>query len=186
MLAPAPLPKTLRTLLLAPLTLLVALLAASAPAQASPQACAGAGVTAGKASKEAISEAVRCLVNAQRSARRLTAVQHATALRRAATAHARDMVRRSFFAHVSPTGSTLAERARRAGYPGSTLGEDIGWGTGELGTPDAIVDAWMKSPPHRAIILHPRFREIGVGVTLGTPADRSAAGAVYVINLGRR
>jgi uncharacterized protein YkwD len=181
----APLPKTLRTLLLAPITLAVAL-AASAPAQASPQACAGAGVSAGKASQQTISEAVRCLVNAQRSARRLAAVQHAPALRRAATAHARDMVLRSFFAHVSPTGSTLAQRARRAGYPGSTLGENIGWGTGSLGTPDAIVDAWMESPPHRAIILHPRFRELGVGVTLGTPADRSAAGAVYVLNLGRR
>ena len=185
MLPPAPLPKPLRTLLLAPLTLVVAL-AASAPAQASPLACAGAGVTAGEASQETVSEAVRCLVNAQRSARRLARVEHAAALRRAAATHARDMVRRSFFAHVSPTGSTLAERARRAGYPGSTLGENIGWGTGSLGTPDAIVEAFKKSPPHLSNILHPGFRELGVGVTLCSPADRSAPGAVYVLNLGRR
>jgi uncharacterized protein YkwD len=143
-------------------------------------------VTAGTASQQTVSEAVRCLVNTQRSSRRLAPVQHAAALRRAAAAHARDMVRRTFFAHVSPSGSTLAARVRRAGYPGSTLGENIGWGTGSLGTPDAIVDAWMKSPPHRANILHPRFRDLGVGVTLGTPAGRSAAGAVYVLNLGRR
>ena len=44
----------------------------------------------------------------------------------------------------------------------------------------------MHSRPHRAIILHPRFREIGVGVNLGTPSDREAEGAVYVIDLGRR
>jgi hypothetical protein len=36
------------------------------------------------------------------------------------------------------------------------------------------------------VILHPRFRDIGVGVDLGTPEDRNAAGAVYVIDLGRR
>jgi uncharacterized protein YkwD len=96
------------------------------------------------------------------------------------------MVARQFFEHVSPGRATLTDRVRRAGYGGVTLGEDIGWGTEELGTPAAIVDAWMHSPPHRAVILHSRFREIGVGVTLGTPQERTASGAVYVIDLGRR
>ena len=74
-------------------------------------------------------------------------------LRAAAAAHSADMVARGFFDHVSPDGGTLSDRARRTGYGGRTLGEDIGWGTYDLGTPSAIVAAWMKSPPHRAIIL---------------------------------
>ena len=86
----------------------------------------------------------------------------------------------------SPGGATLSDRARKAGYPGRTLGEDIGWGTYDLGTPSAIVAAWMKSPPHRAIILSGRFREIGVGVAIGTPSNRTHTGAVYTLDVGRR
>jgi uncharacterized protein YkwD len=44
----------------------------------------------------------------------------------------------------------------------------------------------MHSPPHRAVILSARFREIGVGVALGTPTEPTADGAVYVLDLGRR
>jgi uncharacterized protein YkwD len=181
-----PLRRRFGALMLAPLTLALALGATSA-AQASPHhACANATAAGARAPEASVSEAVRCLVNAQRAERHLRPLRAASALRRAADRHSRDMVVRRFFAHVSPGGSTLTDRVRRAGYPGFTLGEDIGWGTDRLATPAAIVDAWMHSPPHRAIILHPRFREIGVGVTRGTPQDRSAPGAVYVIDLGRR
>jgi uncharacterized protein YkwD len=181
----ASLRRRLRTLLLAHLALVLPLLA-SAPAQAATRACSNATAAAARVSQHSVSEAIRCLVNAERAAKRLPALREAPALRRAADAHARDMVARGYFEHVSPGGGTLTDRARLAGYGGSTLGEDIGWGTEELGTPAAIVDSWMRSPPHRAVILHPRFRDIGVGVDLGTPEDRNAAGAVYVIDLGRR
>ena len=185
MLAPAALSRPLRAVLLASLGLVLALVA-GAPAQAAPDDCSNATAAAARVSQHSVAEAVRCLVNAERAARHLPALKDAPALRHAADAHARDMVVRRFFAHVSPSGATLTDRARRAGYDGFTLGEDIGWGTDELGTPAAIVEAWMHSRPHRAVIRHPRFREIGVGVNLGTPEDPGAAGAVYVIDLGRR
>ena len=107
-------------------------------------------------------------------------------LRAAAAAHSADMVARGFFDHVSPDGGTLSDRVHRTGYSGRTLGEDIGWGASDLGTPSAIVAAWMKSPPHRAIILGGRFCEIGVGVAIGTPGDRTETGAVYTLDVGRR
>jgi uncharacterized protein YkwD len=179
-----PLKRRLRALILAPLTLALAL-GATTSAQASPAACSNATAAVAQAPETSVSEAVRCLVNQQRGAHGLGALRAAPALRRAADRHSRDMVVRRFFAHVSPTGSTLSSRAHRAGYSGSTLGEDIGWGTAQLATPAAIVDAWMHSPPHRAVILHPRFREIGVGITPGTPQG-AGAGGVYVIDLGRR
>jgi uncharacterized protein YkwD len=171
--------------ILAPLTLALALGATTA-AQASPSGCAHATAAVARAPEASVSEAVRCLVNAQRAAHHLSALRATPALRRAADRHSRDMVVRRFFDHVSPGGATLTDRVRRAGYSGFTLGEDIGWGTDQLGTPAAMVDSWMHSPPHRAVILQPRFHEIGVGVTRGTPQDSSAPGAVYVIDLGRR
>jgi uncharacterized protein YkwD len=48
------------------------------------------------------------------------------------------------------------------------LGENIAWGVGASGTAAAIVGMWMASPPHRATLLRPGFRHIGVGVALGT------------------
>src|SRR3954469_10851930 len=177
--------RRLGAVILAPLTLALALGATTA-AEASAAGCANATAAVARAPEASVSKAVRCLVNAQRAEHHLSALRPAPALRRAADRHSRDMVLRRFFAHVAPGGSTLTDRVRRAGYSGFTLGEDIGWGTDALGTPAAIVDAWMHSAGHRAIILHAAFREIGVGVTRGTPQGRSAPGAVYVIDLGRR
>jgi uncharacterized protein YkwD len=185
MLPPTPLRRRFRALLLAPLTLALAL-GATTGAQASPAACSHASAAVAHAPERSVSAAVRCLVNVQRAAHHLPALREATALRRAADRHSRDMVLRRFFAHVSPGGATLTQRVRRAGYHGFTLGEDIGWGTDSLGTPAAIVNAWMHSPPHRAVILHRSFREIGVGITRGTPQGGAASGGVYVIDLGRR
>lgn len=65
-----------------------------------------------------------------------------------------------------------------------SVGENIAYGTGTLGTPKAIVDAWMHSPGHRANILDRSFREIGLGVRLGSPVGSD--GATYVHNFGRR
>ena len=43
------------------------------------------------------------------------------------------------------------------------IGENIAWGTGSLGTPRSIMDAWLHSAGHRENILTPAFKEVGVG-----------------------
>ena len=53
-----------------------------------------------------------------------------------------------------------------------------------LGTPEAIVDAWMNSSGHRANILSRDFREIGVGFSPGTPNGGSATGGIYTTDFG--
>jgi uncharacterized protein YkwD len=161
-------------------------LALGAATDARAASCANAGAAGASVPATTAGDAVRCLVNAERTSRGLSALAPSARLRAAAAAHSADMIARRFFDHVSPGGATVTDRVRRAGYSGRTLGEDIGWGTAELGSPAAIVQAWMHSPPHRAVILSPRFREIGVGVALGTPTERTADGAVYVLDLGRR
>jgi uncharacterized protein YkwD len=128
-------------------------------------------------------DAVRCEINAVRAAHRLAPIKATQALIVAAQRHSEDMVRRHYFAHVSPSGQTVSERARKAGYRSRRLGENIGWGSGSLGTPAAIVQAWMNSPPHRAIILTPTFREGGVGIAAGAPTGGD--GRTYVLDVGR-
>jgi uncharacterized protein YkwD len=133
-------------------------------------------------------EGVRCEVNAVRASFGLKALSASAKLRRSAQAHANDMVARHYFAHVSPNGANVNGRVRSAGYlrgaRSFTVGENIAWGQGPLASPAATVQSWMQSPPHRAIILTPGFREAGVGVATGTPTG--AAGQTWVLNVGRR
>ena len=97
------------------------------------------------------------------------------------------MVAQGFFAHESPDGGTLVERLTGAGYLGDddawVVGENIGWGQGALATPRSMVAAWLDSPGHRENMLSADYTEIGLGLALGTPADRTW-GATYTTDFG--
>jgi uncharacterized protein YkwD len=165
-------------------------LALAGPAEAAPAACPQATAAATTVAPSTSAQAVRCLVNAERAKRGLPPVRSVARLRLAAQRHAADMVRRGYFAHEGPDGSTLTSRARRAGYLSGarrySLGETIGWGEAELSSAGAIVDAWMHSPGHKAIILDRRFTEVGVGIAAGVPMPGGTQGATYVLDVGRR
>jgi uncharacterized protein YkwD len=55
---------------------------------------------------------------------------------------------------------TLSSRADFAGYRYSALAENIAYGTWAAA---GVVQAWMNSAGHRANILNPELREIGIG-----------------------
>ncbi len=169
-------------------TFFALLFAADAPAAGYP--CATESVAAVAAPAPVVASAVRCLVNEQRAAAGLRALRPSRALRIAAQSHGADMVAHSFFAHVSPFSGAITNRARRAHYIKPrrpwTLGEDIAWGEGALSSPDAIVAAWMNSPAHRAVILTPGFRDVGVAVVAGVPFPSAVAGATFVLDVGSR
>ena len=42
----------------------------------------------------------------------------------------------------------------------------------------------MNSPGHRANVLEPRYREIGLGVAIGNPAGADGVGATYATEFG--
>jgi uncharacterized protein YkwD len=156
----------------------LAVLAFLALPVASALACAGEQSQPGATSDVVYERAVECLVNQQRGAAGLSALAHDRHLARAAGRFSASMVRQQFFSHVSPQGSTPGARAHAAGYPGGELGETIGWGAGELATPAAIVEGWMESPPHRAILLGGGFRRVGLGVATGSPSGMPGAATV--------
>jgi len=76
-------------------------------------------------------------------------------------------------------GSPMADRLHRAAPSALMLGEDLAWGTGNDAEPEAIVQAWMDSPPHRRIMLDCRFSQLGVGIAAGRFGDLPSA-TVYV------
>jgi hypothetical protein len=97
------------------------------------------------------------------------------------------MVSQGFFAHESPDGGTLVDRLTAVGYLGGdaawVVGENIGWGQASLATPRSMVDAWMNSPGHRENLLSADYGQVGLGLALGTPTDRTW-GATYTTDFG--
>ncbi len=165
----------------------VAVVPAAPPAAAS---CAGAEAAPGTIAPAAARAAVLCLLNVERAAGGLPALHASRSLRLAAARFARTMVSARFFDHVSPTGSTLRGRVARTAYlrhaPRWMLGENIAYGSAAMGSPAAIVDAWMASPPHRANILDRDFDDIGIGIAAGLPTSDPGPGATYVTDFGAR
>ncbi|MBI2063107.1 MAG: hypothetical protein HYT61_02595 [Candidatus Yanofskybacteria bacterium] len=87
-------------------------------------------------------------------------------LNTAARLKVEDMFNRQYFEHISPTGDNISTLLDGVGYQYIVVGENLALGNYE--NDQALVQAWMDSPGHRANILNNRFREIGVAVMQGT------------------
>lgn len=167
-------------------------LACSASASAADRAAAGCptvDVAPAADNIDAVRAGILCLTNAERSQRGMVLLRENRKLRRAARAHSSDMVRDGYFAHTEPDGDTFVDRILAARYTrrsdGWTLGENLAWGIGELGTARGVHDAWMRSSGHRANILEPAYRELGIGVRRGVPED-AGVGATFTTDFGVR
>jgi uncharacterized protein YkwD len=109
---------------------------------------------------------VLTLLNQIRLQHRLGSLTASAPLRAAARAHSLDMLRNGYFDHNSPTETY---GARISHYLASPLtGETIARGFGLSGSPAALVGQWMHSPAHRAVILAPGMRRVGLGIAIGT------------------
>ena len=165
----------------------VALSGATPGAQARAATCAHAHAAAADASRADATEATVCLINSLRRAHGLSTLSLNPRLSSAARGHSRDMVRRRYFAHYTPEGLSPAHRIRGTGYLAGNrrwlVGETLAWWSGAA-TPATIVTAWMHSPPHRHVLLEPSFRDVGIGLVLGTPRPSRRGGATYTADFG--
>ena len=84
---------------------------------------------------------------------------------------AKDMNVRQYFAHESPSGAGVADLAKEVNYDYIEIGENLA--LGNFKDDQALVDAWMNSPGHRANILNSQYQEIGVSVIKGTFEGKS-------------
>jgi uncharacterized protein YkwD len=169
--------------------LLTAAAASSSPAAAASLPCAHASAAPSHLSTRAASHALQCLINDVRAQHGLRPVRANARLGLAARRHAGDMATHDFFAHVAPGGTTMQARVKRAGYLRSVhewwLGEALAWGKARSGAPRAILRSLLSSPPHRAILLDPGFRDIGIGVVHGAPTGSGAGALTVALDFGR-
>jgi uncharacterized protein YkwD len=169
----------------------IALVLPAAASAAAP--CADGGVVPTAANLSTAKQATLCLLNAERTARGMPRLTSNAQLGKAAQGYSANMVRQQFFDHTSPAGVSLHTRVRRGttylrgNLRSWSLGENIGWGSGELATPTQIVRSWMNSSGHRRNILDRRFRHIGIGVASGAPDDVvDPSAATYTTDFGSR
>jgi uncharacterized protein YkwD len=168
--------------------------AAHVRATSSASACTGESSSPNGRNSALIDSATLCLMNKIRAAHHLPALRFNSSLARIASGQASDMVRGHYFGDQSLSGQSAFARIMASGYvahPAAVrvqAAQNIGWGMGHSATPAGIVQAWMLSPPHRAIILTASYRDTGVGVSPSIPSGFSGRwhGGTYAAEFGMR
>ena len=102
------------------------------------------------------------VMNQVRIAHGLRPLRADTRLEIAARGHSRTMLRTGTFSH-----GAFSARIRRAGVRSPRVGENLAWSAGALAAASTIVQMWLASPAHRANLLHPGYRLVGVGAIRG-------------------
>lgn len=103
------------------------------------------------------------LVNRARAENGLEPVEVDPTIRDVARAYSTTMFQQGYFAHVDQNGATPFDRMRAGGATFRAAGENLALAP----TVQIAHDGLMNSPGHRANILNPRYRRIGIGVADG-------------------
>ena len=112
-------------------------------------------------------------MNRARAEHGLPALRLDTHLQQAAVAHTREMLASNTFEH-----GAFGLRLQRYKVSFSLAGENLAWGTGAMAKARVIVSEWLASPEHRANLLRPSFRRVGVGDLVGAFQGHDAARVV--------
>ena len=142
-------------------------------------AFAGAPRTPGKADGvgrvHALEPQVFAAINDLRRAQGLAPLRLSRALSLAAGEHSLSMAEHGYFEHLSLDGSPFTRRVVAVYAPGArrwSVGENLVWASPGLSARQ-VLNLWLASPPHRATLLSPAWRDVGLG------AVRAVAGGVY-------
>src|SRR5574341_915995 len=120
---------------------------------------------------------IASLVNNARAQNGLPALAVNAQLTVAAQGHSIDMACHGLLSHTGSDGSSVHERIAAAGYSASSS-EEIIYGSGY---PQTAFDWWMSDQVHRAAILNPNARDMGVGYAY---VPDTAHGGYYTVDFG--
>lgn len=104
------------------------------------------------------------LVNVEREKSGIQALSMSNELLHVATVKSQDIVDHNYFSHTSPIFGGLRELLEYHSISYMRAGENLA--TGQK-TPESVVNAWMSSDGHRANIMNPAFKKIGIGIVAG-------------------
>jgi uncharacterized protein YkwD len=126
------------------------------------------------ATLSALDTGVLAQLNQIRLANRLTPLTVSPDLSASAAEHSTEMITDGYFAHNSHDGTAFWKRILRfypeVGTARWSVGENLLRSTGTINATQAMA-AWMASPDHRANILNPAWRQIGISAVAATGTD---------------
>ena len=103
--------------------------------------------------------------------------------------HSLSMAQNGYFSHSSLGGSAFWSRVEgKYGGPRWRVGENLVWASPHLSAPQAV-EMWLNSPPHRANLLAPIWREVGLGAVHSDSAPgvyRGLAATILTADFGVR
>jgi uncharacterized protein YkwD len=131
-------------------------------------------------------------LNAIRAQYGLVPLKLNASLTAAADSHSQEMGLDGYFQHSSNDGTAFWKRIGHW-YPSNgfgywTVGENLLWSSPDVDASHAL-DMWMHSPEHKANILAPRWREIGISAVhlpAATGTYRGLAVTIITTDFGAR
>jgi uncharacterized protein YkwD len=107
-------------------------------------------------------------INRVRRSHRLRPVKLTAPLARVARRHSSLMLKYDALSHSSFDGSSFSTRLQRAGKR-RAYGETLAWApSGAHVNARALLKLWMRSAPHRAVLMNGKLRRVGVGRVYGS------------------
>jgi uncharacterized protein YkwD len=126
---------------------------------------APAAASNGARAEEQLERSLLGEINELRARHGLRPLRFSIRLTAAADSHSQAMVARGFFAHASTDGTSFWKRVRRwygaRGYSYWAVGENLLWASPSVGPEEALA-MWLASPPHKKVLLTPKWEEIGL------------------------
>lgn len=104
------------------------------------------------------------LCNAERAKENISPLTENELLQKAAQDKLNDMFSKNYWDHKGPNGETAWDFVKKEGYLYALAGENLARG---FESSAEVVLAWMKSETHKANILNPRFKDIGIAIGSG-------------------
>jgi hypothetical protein len=89
-------------------------------------------------------------------------------LNQAAQAKATEMLSLGYFSHTSVTDRPPWAFIEDVGYDYTLAGENL---ARDYDNSESLINAWLASPTHKANLLNPDYRDIGLAITTGTYPD---------------
>lgn len=127
-----------------------------------------------------------CMVNFARGKASGADLAEVATLENSSGDKAGDIIQCDEFSHTA-CGRPFTYWLEQDGYlqPGGCqqAGENIAWGTGDLGTVRSILTAWVHSPDHLANMLSASYDQFGVGLEVG-PLSGYPDAHVWVTHFG--
>jgi len=102
--------------------------------------------------------------NRERTSQGLVALTYNSSLSEAAAGKARDMFTDQYWSHTSPSGKEPWDFIKSVNYNYKIAGENL---ARDFDSTPPMMAAWMNSPTHKANIMNPRYRDIGLAVVDG-------------------